>query len=603
MDARESLIKELIRTGYLKNPRIIEAFRAIDRADFVLPEYRGEAYGNYPLPIGEGQTISQPLTVAFMLELLDAHPGEKILDVGSGSGWTTALLAYIVSGISFLDILKEENRSQKKIGADIISSQGKRKSGKVFGLERIPQLCRFGQKNLAKYFDESVAQIICADGTFGFPEEAPYDKILAGAAASRDIPQAWRDQLKVGGRIVAPVGGSVRRFIKTVERKKGKVEEEWQEEEFPGFAFVPLVKGNDKDADGQSYAERLQKFKRSRLFRTIGYWLLAIGLGGGIFVNEIYLPHTAFSGSKSVEIHQGFGSRKIAELLKKKGIIRSKWAFIIYATLSGSSSKLKPGSYIFSHKDSIPIIVEALVQGGYNERLITIPEGWTSREIAEYLDKEGIVSWQDFLRVVQHRELNNFVQLPVLNTKDAEGGLEGYLFPDTYRIFANSKPKDIVVKMLENFNRKVTPELRKEIERQGKTLHEIIIMASLIEKEIPHEEDRPIVAGILWKRLKIGMALQVDATITYIKKTQNPKLKTQNSHVSLEDIKIDSPYNTYKYPGLPPGPIANPGLSAIKAAIYPKESPYLFYLSKPNGETVFSKTLEEHNAAKAKYLD
>ena len=206
MNSKESLISSLITEGYLKTPEIIDAFRTIAREDFVPEELRQEAYGNYPLPIGEGQTISQPLTVAFLLELLEPRAGNKILDIGAGSGWTTALLAYIVG-----------------------------EKGKVFGIERIQKLCELGRKNLAKYFDESRTKIICGDGTKGLPEKAPFDKILTGAAASRDIPQAWREQLKVGGRIVAPVGGSIWLYVK-------KSETELEEKEFPGFVFVPLIK-------------------------------------------------------------------------------------------------------------------------------------------------------------------------------------------------------------------------------------------------------------------------------------------------------------------------------------------------------------------------
>ena len=149
--------------------------------------------------------------------------------------------------------------------------------------------------------------------------------------------------------------------------------------------------------------------------------------------------------------------------------------------------------------------------------------------------------------------------------------------------------------MLDNFDKKVTSDIRREIERQKKTLFEIITMASLIEKEVRTEEDRSVVSGILWKRLSIGMALQVDATIVYI-------TGKNTTRISSEETKINSPYNTYRRPGLPPGPIANPGLSAIHAAIYPKESPYLYYLSTPDGNTIFSRTLEEHNKAKSRYL-
>lgn len=202
----EQLINHLIETGYLKTPSIIEAFKKIDRADFVPENLKDEAYLNIPLPIGFGQTISQPLTVAFMFELLQPEEGNKILDIGFGSGWTSALLAELVG-----------------------------EKGKVFAIERIPELCEFGKNNVAKYnfIEKGRAEFICADGTKGWPDKAPFDKIIA-AASAREIPQAWKDQLKIGGRLVTPVEGSIWLLIK-------KNEQEFEESEYPGFAFVPLI--------------------------------------------------------------------------------------------------------------------------------------------------------------------------------------------------------------------------------------------------------------------------------------------------------------------------------------------------------------------------
>ena len=204
MRTKEALIELLIKEGFLKTPRIIEAFRAIDRADFVPEELRNEAYGNYPLPIGYGQTISQPLTVAFMLELLQPAAGEKILDVGSGSGLTTALLSYIV---------------QPK--------------GNVAAVEIIPELCAWGEKNVKKYnfVKKGVAKFICGDGKN--IKDIQFDKILSSAAAQEDIPDWWGEQLAFGGRIVAPIGNSIWLFTK-------KSTKYLEEKEYKGFSFVPL---------------------------------------------------------------------------------------------------------------------------------------------------------------------------------------------------------------------------------------------------------------------------------------------------------------------------------------------------------------------------
>ena len=168
-------------------------------------------------------------------------------------------------------------------------------------------------------------------------------------------------------------------------------------------------------------------------------------------------------------------------------------------------------------------------------------------------------------------------------------------FPDTYEIIPGAKLENIIRKTLNHFDEKLTADLKGEISRQKKSIFEVITMASMIEKEVKTLEDKKIVSGILWKRLEIGMPLQVDATVNYI---------TGKNHdgVLLEDTKIDSPYNTYKYYGLPKGPISNPGLDSILAAIYPTKSDYLYYLSAPDGKTIFSKTYKEHSIAQNKYL-
>ena len=225
----KDLIDTLIEQRYLKTSSIIDAFKKIDRADFLPEEIKDEAGLNIPLSIGYGQTISQPLTVAFMLELLEPKPGDKILDIGSGSGWTTALLAHIVSQ-------KRNPKSQILNSTQIPNPKPQNLKCKVIAIEIIPELMEFGRKNVSKYnfIEKGIVNFICANGRKGFIKEAPFDKILVSAAVDK-IPQTLKEQLKIGGRLVIPVKSSIFLVIR-------KDRNRYEEKEFYGFAFVPLVK-------------------------------------------------------------------------------------------------------------------------------------------------------------------------------------------------------------------------------------------------------------------------------------------------------------------------------------------------------------------------
>jgi len=203
---QDNLIKELINTGWLKTPQIIEAFSQIKREDFVLEEEKERAYINNALSINYNQTISQPLVVALMIELLNPQPGEKILDVGSGSGWTTALLAYLV-----------------------------KPKGKIMAIDIIPELVKFGQKNVKKYnfVKKGIVRFFCADGKLGYEKEAPYDKMLISASAF-EVPEKLFKQLKIGGKMVLPIEEAIVLIEKTSQ-------DDYRKQEFPGFVFVPLV--------------------------------------------------------------------------------------------------------------------------------------------------------------------------------------------------------------------------------------------------------------------------------------------------------------------------------------------------------------------------
>jgi len=303
--------------------------------------------------------------------------------------------------------------------------------------------------------------------------------------------------------------------------------------------------------------------KKKIIFSTI--FILFFGL---FFLWQgIYLSKNPFSEKEVIfNVEKGQNLFQIGENLEKEGLIKNKFFFDFYLFLKGAQKKLQAGEYLISPSEGIAEVAKKIISGDTARISVTIPEGFTVKQIEEKLN----------------------LKLPGEN-------LEGFLFPDTYQFPLRVSGEEVVKKMRDNFEKKLTLDLREEIERQEKTIFEIITMASLIEKEVKTKEDKEMVSGILWKRLKNNIPLQVDATITYLTGKKTTK-------IPLEDLQIDSPYNTYKYKGLPLGPICNPGLDSIKAAIYPKNSEYWYYLSTPEGETIFSKTLEEHNIAQAKYL-
>lgn len=317
----------------------------------------------------------------------------------------------------------------------------------------------------------------------------------------------------------------------------------------------------------------------------------------------IYSPKNV-SSTKEIffTIEKGERMKQIAFNLENKGIIKSDNLFLFYAFIKGDFRKIQSGDYVLYSSMNMPEILNKLTAGDTLKQKITIIEGWDLNDINQYFKKQELFNTEDLFQLTGYPLRNNniieeeLLQIfEFLEDKPENLSLEGYLFPDTYEIDKEDTLKDILDRILSNFNKKLNSDLIKEIKRQEKSIFEIITMASLIEKEVRQDYDKKIVSGILWKRLKAGIPLQVDATINYI-------TGRENTGVLISETKIDSPYNTYKYKGLPLGPICNPGLGSIKAALYPQESEYWYYLSTKEGEIKYSETLEQHNSYKAKYL-
>lgn len=310
------------------------------------------------------------------------------------------------------------------------------------------------------------------------------------------------------------------------------------------------------------------------------------GIDKKISDSQEILKFTVVSGQSSEEISMN---------LKNQGLIQNPFLFDLYAWQKGLDGKLQAGEYEIPKNLSIKEIIWMLsLQKFRAQKKITVIEGWRNTEIADYLEREGRAKRGDFLEIVS-RKSDWWENYEFLDGLPKNTGLEGYLFPDTYLIYENAPVEAIVKKMLENFNQKITKEMRERMDEVGMTLHEALTLASIIEKEVSTKADRELVSGIFHKRLKNGIGLQADSTVNYI----TGKSKTRSS---LDDISLDNPYNTYKYRGLPPGPIANPGLESILAALYPEDNAYFYFLTTNDGKAIYSRTFQEHVAAKNKYL-
>jgi len=283
----------------------------------------------------------------------------------------------------------------------------------------------------------------------------------------------------------------------------------------------------------------------------------------------------------------------IGSKLATQDLVANRIYFYYYAWKNKLRGSIDAGNYLITPKSSIADIVYKMTTGDAVKHIkkdvkITFPEGWTIKQMANRLNENNLAG-DAFSYLAYNPMPELYTEYPFLQENKS---LEGYLFPDTYFFMPDATAEDVVRKMLDNFDIKVDEGRRKIIADSGKSLHDTIIFASIIEGEVPSGADRQIVAGVFKNRLDIGIALQSDATIDYIKGVSELK------HTQA-DIEIDSPYNTYKYPGLPRGPINNPSLKSIDAAIAPADTDYMYFLNNvETGETVFSKSLDEHNINK-----
>ena len=295
-------------------------------------------------------------------------------------------------------------------------------------------------------------------------------------------------------------------------------------------------------------------------------------------------------------VQPGETAATIATRLQRQGLIRDAELFRLLLRYRKVDEKLEAGDYQLRPDMTMDEIIARLQHGRFEAALVIIPEGWRAGEIAALLEERGIVNGQEFMELVQ----GGSYDYDFLRDRPQGSSLEGYLFPDTYRVPPRFNAADFIDLMLKTFDARFTSQMRQAAAAKGWTIHEVVTLASIVEREAIVASERPIIASVFINRWEAGMKLDADPTVQYALGYQEEG-KWWKTPLLLEDLQVDSPYNTYLNAGLPPGPICNPGLASIQAVLEPAETDYLYFVAVGDGSHAFAKTLEEHNKNREKY--
>ena len=337
--------------------------------------------------------------------------------------------------------------------------------------------------------------------------------------------------------------------------------------------------------------------------------ILLVAVAGALvslYLTKAYQPGSQDSFPTAVTVAKGDTTKDTAYSLREKKLIGNTNIFLVYVYLHGASGKIQAGNYELDRNMSIAEIVDVLTHGKVvsNARNLTVLEGWSNTQIGAYLAQRQIAADASAWAGVLENTDFDFK----FNSSAESYNYQGFLFPDTYKLGKDETLEMLAEKMLANFEGKITEKMLADLDTQGRTLAQAMIMASIIEKEVGRnkevitdedialmQKERELVASVFYNRLGIGMALESDATVNYV-------TGKSDRSATIADTKVKSPYNTYQNKGLPPGPIANPGIGAIQAAIYPADSDYLYFLNSPEGVAYFATDLNGHAENREKYL-
>ncbi len=314
---------------------------------------------------------------------------------------------------------------------------------------------------------------------------------------------------------------------------------------------------------------------------------------------EINTPVSDDPTEVDFTIKPGESALAVAQELQQAGLVSDANLFRQFLRYNKLDSSLEAGDYVLRRNMNMMEIGQALQKAIAKEVVVTIPEGWRAEEIAEMLTKEGVMDGDAFLKVVQE---GTAVESNILFDRPAGKSYEGYLFPDTYRLPEHATPEDLIQRMLNNLASKLPADAIEKASRRGLKLYDVLTLASIVEREAVFDDERPIIASVYLNRLQQGMYLQADPTVQYAMGYQPDSGQWWKTPVTLDEYStVDSPYNTYLNPGLPPGPICNPGIESILAVLNPADTNYLFFVAYGEGRHVFAETYEEHQKNVAIY--
>jgi UPF0755 protein len=319
--------------------------------------------------------------------------------------------------------------------------------------------------------------------------------------------------------------------------------------------------------------------------------VIAAGVAAWWFYTGVDRPYKGYAEPEIfVEIPPGAGTAAIAKRLTDAGVVHDVNSFRLALWVSGKGRHLQAGEYRFADPISARQVADKIARGEVFVRPITFPEGLTAKQMAALYESKGFGPAKDFTDAAGNAALVRAI--------DPEArDLEGYLFPDTYKLPRKATAAQLVARMVQSFMKALTPDLIEAAEARHLTVRQFVTLASIVEKETGNKDERPLVAAVYANRLRIGMPLQCDPTVIYALE----RLGRYNGNLTREDLQVDSKYNTYRYPGLPPGPIASPGRASLAAAANPASADYLYFVSRNDGTHAFAATLDEHNRNVQKY--